>query len=480
MNCIVGGSVMRLYRYRRIARALEEIDNGTIYFPTREELNDPVEGYVRVFWQGDKFAWEGLFKNYIYSLMKAIQLYLIASDEELLHKNSINKDIYDYRNTPIVKVFEKLGTALLEESDIIRIAEFYGNKNLKCTAEELKIILRLIHDKALMLCIESCLKEKIIPEAEGRNILNSIQKKVINSIPIEQLTYLNDEKRMEFMHYLESSFEDLIELQYIQMGLKNNSFLYGSQSKDSNGNDTRINTEDKQYRNWLAVSVDFPEIYVEQLKNMIYPEGFFVCFSKHNDNTAMWGNYAESHTGVCFIYETDENNSFHFKFPNDNKVDFIPKKTDYEGKLIERNFFETLGGLTLPQIIRWLTGKGEISNCYKTITADMDAWRKNYWEAFEVKNYQKLKHWSYEEEYRIDITNEFHDLSDKNSRFLEYDPQNVKGVIFGIRTTEYDKKRIFELLKKKKDSFKDFTFYQAEYDETEQKIKVREKHPWKL
>ena len=57
------------------------------------------------------------------------------------------------------------------------------------------------------------------------------------------------------MHYLESSFEDLIELQYIQMGLKNNSFLYGSQSKDSNGNDTRINTEDKQYRNWLAVSV---------------------------------------------------------------------------------------------------------------------------------------------------------------------------------------------------------------------------------
>ena len=471
---------MRLYRYRRIARAIEEVENGTIYFPAREELNDPVEGYVRVFWQGDKFAWEGLLKNYIYSLMKAIHLYLLASDEKLLHKNSINKDIYDYGNAPIVKVFEKLGTALLEESEIIRIAEFYGSKNLKCTAEELKLNLRFIHNKALTLCIESCLTERIMPESEGRNILNTIQNKGVNSIPIEQLTILDNEKRMAFMHFIESYFEDLTELQYIQMGLKKESFLYGYHSKDSNGNETNINTEDKQFRNWIAVSVDFPEIYVEQLKNIIYPEGFFVCFSKHNDNTAMWGNYAESHTGVCFIYETDENNSFHFKFPNDNKVDFIPKKTDYEGKLIERNFFETLGGLTLPQIIRWLTGKGEISNCYKTITADMDAWRKNYWKAFEVKNYQKLKHWSYEEEYRIDITNEFSDLSDRKSRLLEYDPKNVKGIIFGIRTTEYDKKRIFELLMKKKDVFKDFTFYQAEYNEMEQKIKVREKRLWKL
>ena len=213
---------------------------------------------------------------------------------------------------------------------------------------------------------------------------------------------------------------------------------------------------------------------------MIYPEGFFVCFSKHNDNSAMWGNYAESHTGVCFVYETDENNSFHFKFPNDKKITLVPKKINYEGRVIERNFFETLGAFTSPQIIRWLTGKGVISNCYKTITADMDAWRKNYWEAFEVKNYQKLKHWSYEEEYRIDISDEFYDLSDKNSRFLKYDPQNIKGVIFGIKTTEYDKKRIFELLLKKKDIYKDFIFYQAEYDEIEQKIKVREKHRWKL
>ncbi len=91
-----------------------------------------------------------------------------------------------------------------------------------------------------------------------------------------------------------------------------------------------------------------------------------------------------------------------------------------------------------------------------------------------------INHWSYEEEYRIAITEGLYDLSDKNSRFLKYDPQNVKGVIFGIKTTEYDKKRIFELLLKKKDVFKDFTFYQTEYDEMEQKIKVREKRLWKL
>ena len=71
---------MRLYRYRSIKNALKEIEDGTFYFASHDELNDPIEGYIKVFWQGDRFAWEGLLRSYIYNLTIAISQYLLGRD----------------------------------------------------------------------------------------------------------------------------------------------------------------------------------------------------------------------------------------------------------------------------------------------------------------------------------------------------------------------------------------------------------------
>ena len=43
---------MKLYHYRSINSALLEIENGTFHFASKEELNDPLEGFVRVFLAG--------------------------------------------------------------------------------------------------------------------------------------------------------------------------------------------------------------------------------------------------------------------------------------------------------------------------------------------------------------------------------------------------------------------------------------------
>ena len=72
---------MILYHYRSMDSALKEIGGGTFHFASREELNDPIEGFVSVYWQGDKAAWEGLFRNYICSLYQGIELYLLKGDE---------------------------------------------------------------------------------------------------------------------------------------------------------------------------------------------------------------------------------------------------------------------------------------------------------------------------------------------------------------------------------------------------------------
>ena len=47
---------MKLYHYRSISSALLEIENGTFHFASKEELNDPLEGFVRVFWE---IRWPG-------------------------------------------------------------------------------------------------------------------------------------------------------------------------------------------------------------------------------------------------------------------------------------------------------------------------------------------------------------------------------------------------------------------------------------
>ncbi len=61
-----------------------------------------------------------------------------------------------------------------------------------------------------------------------------------------------------------------------------------------------------QARNWMSIQTDYPRLYVEQLKEVVFPKSYVVCFSAVNDNSAMWGNYADNHRGVCLIYESDD------------------------------------------------------------------------------------------------------------------------------------------------------------------------------
>ena len=65
----------------------------------------------------------------------------------------------------------------------------------------------------------------------------------------------------------------------------------------------------------------------------------------------------------------------------------------------------------------------------------------------------------------------------RQSRNLKYDKKLLKGVIFGIMTSEYDKARIVEVLEDNGIAG-NITYYQAEYDDVNQKIIVRKKGLW--
>lgn len=472
---------MILYHYRPIESALKEIEFGTFHFATRDELNDPIEGYVRVFWQGDKAAWEGLFRNYVCSVFEAIQLYLIQGNENMLHHKSLIIDIHSYDNVPLGEIIKDVGDSFLSYEEILKLASYYGDNELKVQEEELRLILHFIHNKALIHCIQKHRDIKVIPEEEAASLLSIFASSNEPSFPFDLMTdeLPDPEHRAKMAKMAEDALEDILELRYVQLGFADDSFLYGIR-RDGSGRvikDITI-TEARQRRNWMSIAVDFPKVYVDQLKDMIYPESYIVCFSDKNNDSAMWGNYADHHQGVCLVYETDNNNTIGLQVDGMMRQYHV-KMIKYGGETVERNFFTTLGRLNLPQIRTWLSGTKGISKCYQDF-GDEEKWRQLYWSAFESKTYQKSPAWGYEHEYRIAIDNFYGSYENTKSRNIKYDPCALKGIIFGINTSEYDKKRFVEHMFAKKGNVGDFKFYQAEYDDKKQIISIREKKLWKI
>lgn len=74
-------------------------------------------------------------------------------------------------------------------------------------------------------------------------------------------------------------------------------------------------------------------------------------FLKKNDNSAMWGNYADCHKGVCLIYDTGDEAKLKV---GGRHIPLDVRAISYGGESIECNFFQTLGRLTMVQIREWL------------------------------------------------------------------------------------------------------------------------------
>ena len=72
------------YRYRSIKSLLgehKELEAQTIYFAGPDELNDPMEGFQDVFWEGDYVLWKNLIRHYVLCLLMSFEVATIMSSE---------------------------------------------------------------------------------------------------------------------------------------------------------------------------------------------------------------------------------------------------------------------------------------------------------------------------------------------------------------------------------------------------------------
>lgn len=447
---------MKLYRYRSIASALHELESGTFYFAAPKELNDPIEGYAKIFWQGDKPAWQGLLKNFICSLFYNLQAYLLmsvhlnsAAQKKFLNdlqNKSLLSDLRQFENLPLSKVFDELAEKFLSEEITRKVVDFYGS-GIKCYGREMEFILRTVTDSAVKICVGKCKSLDLIRADFDENFFD-----VAYEISFDELKTVTDAERKRRIDELENLNCDLIESGLL--ALKSNS---------------RNNVADFRFKqNMLWLRFIFPRTYFECLKEIVYPNGYVVCFSDTPTNSAMWGNYADNHRGICFVYDTE--NFDGREVMNFDAKTFEVEPVKYTARVIEKNFFATLQHLRFLNAEDWLTGAGGVKS--KMLTAEAGA---DYYEDYREKFYHKLTDWAYEREYRIFLSDRFYSYGDKFTRQLKYDSDELCGIIFGIRTTLDDKLQLIQRLERLRKSMRDFEFYQAEYDDETQLISVRKK-----
>jgi hypothetical protein len=67
--------VRPFYRFRSVDALLgerAELDSQEIYFASPAELNDPMEGFKDLYWQGDEIVWRNLIRHYALCLLNTV------------------------------------------------------------------------------------------------------------------------------------------------------------------------------------------------------------------------------------------------------------------------------------------------------------------------------------------------------------------------------------------------------------------------
>lgn len=460
----------KYYRFRSCGALLgewKELETQTIFFAEPRSLNDPMEGYRDVIWNGDFVVWMNLFKNYLFCLEAVVSLYKLGGEDLEIKDEHI--PVYsgiDDLPTPIYKeIFLEMSREFTNHQIVIRMANELADRKYPVRREEIMLYLSQLQFIAFNII------DKIHNQHNLGQLFNHTAFNGLSRIEESLIKALDDgliRKVDEAVDNVESGAGMIEALMKARLNIEMELGLL----RKVDGSLINI-TSNKD-----LVFLDFNRRYLLQLETLMFPSWYTACFMTECKDSAVWGHYGENHTGVCLIFESDENNG------NDSislrKVigiggegeimGFTPcelHSIDYTSGVGTIDFFSMLGRLPIPKLnSEWYTFNGHRSYCSKQMNENREQWRDKYWASFISDITRKTQHWAYENESRIIISDDFNDHSDPKKRTLEYAFSSLKGIIFGINTKVEDKIKIIKIIKEKckVNDVSDFKFYHAYYN----------------
>ena len=463
-----------VYRFRGTKRLLDgtsgELEQQTIYFASPEQLNDPMEGFRDIVWRGDKVVWTNLFKHYLYCLHRAYIDIKIFGDQFPFEAGRIPVlGRWDEPLTPqLGDLFDEIWKSFCEGHSLSALIDKIATMRHHVRYNELLFYLDNVHLAALNSIQEVHVDHGLSPETERPQGSGEVIMSVLTGSDFFELIPQAEAKVKKFS-------EAMFSIVYQMSVERRLGFKY-------NLRNARAGTFES---NRQLLLVDFPTIYVERLEKLLWPQWYTACFTRGYHDSSLWAKYGDDHRGVCLIFEAAEtddarslslkqvtgSSSYHQGGSRDH-WNFAPmtfRDVSYSDKPGEIDFFRNIGMLPLKAIMDlWYTDDlGNTSECSSHIDSDMDIepWRKRHWDDYERDISIKSRSWEHEQECRLILHGLLEDALDDHRRTLTYDFESLKGIIFGIRTTDDDKIKVVESVHNKclENGRSDFQFFQAYY-----------------
>lgn len=449
------------YRFRTLKHIFEykELENLEIYFASNEELNDPMEAYKTVIFQGDNIMWHNLFKNYILCLSR----FILANGVRGITDNVIRLEAFnnlipfkEYTYTKyyheifinIHKKFREYFTSVIDE---------VFTENDVISSDELEIYLITFNHVIVYIIIALFQKLKI-------NKLN----KYIELNKSNIINLLNELKALLKEYIQEENYTAIITDCYAK------AINFKVNIKDK----MEIN---KNIHDYIFLG-KFVQEYVEYLTNFVKLKNYIASFNNDYTNPVMWSHYTENHNGICLVYK-NINNEIELYDNKNNRSTLYFHKVRYDNKNYKKiytiNFFYSFLIDNKTIMDNWFKDieKNKLSNLYSNFQSS-SKYINNTLNRI-VKPLYKTEHWEYEKEYRL-ILEERTKLN-KEDKLYKYDFKYLNGIIFGIKTPLEAKLKIIQIIdklcKKYNTSINHFNFYQAYYSDNENKIKYYEFTP---
>ncbi|EDV6707848.1 DUF2971 domain-containing protein, partial [Salmonella enterica subsp. enterica serovar Widemarsh] len=178
-----------IYRFRSINNLIgehNELECQTIFFASPETLNDPMEGFRDIFWQGDSIAWRNLLRHYLLCLESVCTMLLIAREDYPILPEHIPVflGVNDFPTPKYRELFSNVSANFFKSNKILTLIETLSKRTTPIRRDELSFYLNIIHPYALETINSTYQGNGLIP-MDGHHIYNLdqlVENEVIENI----------------------------------------------------------------------------------------------------------------------------------------------------------------------------------------------------------------------------------------------------------------------------------------------------------
>jgi hypothetical protein len=464
------------YRFRPVDKLLgerKELEQQEIYFSRPEQLNDPLEGFKDLFWHGDEIVWRNLFRHYLLCLMRAYVVTKVSGQDFRLSLDREDPVIARFAlpTTKIREIYNRICARFFGSYGLDEVPKLLAECKYRLGRDALKFCLRAAHEAAVDAVLQIYGEDGLEPAAES---ISSATKPSLADV----LSSMKD-----------VLFRIAADDESIDADALNALFSVGNHMAKQMELINYLRGTDEHSRAWQPLFAPFPEWYVDQLPHFVFFKWYAACFVADPNHAAMWGNYGDSHKGVCLQFRAydgiDGKPSLKLhgvigasgNGPVYGDIPLAFEAMTYVDKLAPIDFFRSLSRAPIPDLKSdWYTDEsGKQSECGGGVLSSHREWSENNWAAFRELTMTKLRYWEHENEYRLVLRSPLDTFPEPADRKFRYQFADLEGIVFGIKTPLSEEEQIIKIIlaKCEAEGRKTFNFSQALYVPYSGKIEIR-------